>query len=207
MFDLNPILAANPSIQTLVFPFPSHHSIPPGVEKLKDLGNHGNIPMINALSKLQGEIIHYLWDGDAESVKPESELEFQDLLGASSSTWEQAPSLFCLYREVGGGDPSFEVVKAGMAANRLSWASVFNTFEALEEALTLRLEESGVRFIWAARSFTIQQVADGYGLAPGGSEDWVVGQGLLIKGWAPQMSILSHRVVGGLLGHCEWNSV
>ncbi|KAL2234911.1 UNVERIFIED_CONTAM: UDP-glycosyltransferase 89B2 [Sesamum indicum] len=206
-------------------------------------------------------------------------MEFQDLLGASSLTWEQAPSLSCLYREVGGGDPSFEVVKAGMAANRLSWASCFNTFEALEgqflehlskkmghphvfsvgplhlfrepnesgcgeerfrvssevfswldwfdddyvlhvcfgnqkllkkakaEALTLRLEESGVRFIWAARSFMIQQVAHGYGLAPGGFEDRVVGQGLLIKGWAPQMSILSHRVVGGFLSHCGWNSV
>ncbi|KAL0424854.1 UNVERIFIED_CONTAM: Flavonol 3-O-glucosyltransferase UGT89B1 [Sesamum radiatum] len=323
---LNPILAVNPSIQTLVFPFPSHPSIPPGVENLKDLGNNGNIPMINALSKLQGKIIHWfkshsnppavilsdfflgwthhladqlgipriafycsgafytaisdrLWGGDAESVKPGSELEFQDLPGAPSFTWEQAPSLFRLYRETGVGDPSFEAVKAGMAANGLSWASVFNTFEGLEgqflehlgkkmghprvfsvgplhlfkgpnesgsgeerfrasvevlswldqfdddsvlyvcfgsqkllkkaqaEALALGLEKSGVRFIWAARPLTAQLVANGYGSAPDGFGDQVAGRGLLIKGWAPQVSILSHRAVGGFLSHCGWNSV
>ncbi|KAK4430122.1 Flavonol 3-O-glucosyltransferase UGT89B1 [Sesamum alatum] len=323
---LNPILEANPCIQTLVLPFPSHPSIPPGVENLKDLGNHGNIPMINALSKLQGDIIQWfkshtnppaailsdfflgwthhladhlgipriafycsgafytaisdrLWGGDPQGVKPGSQMEFQDLPGAPSFTWEQAPSLFRRYREVGLGDPSFEVVKAGMAANGLSWASVFNTFQALEgeflehlsekmghpnvfsvgplhlfdgpkesgsgeerfhlssevlswldqsddesvlyvcfgsqkllkkaqaEALALGLEKSGVRFIWAVRPLTAQQVADGYGSAPYGFEDRVAGRGLLTKGWAPQVSILSHRAVGGFLSHCGWNSM
>ncbi|GER40597.1 UDP-Glycosyltransferase superfamily protein [Striga asiatica] len=54
---LAPILAAHPSsVQTLTLPFPSHPSIPAGVEHIKDLGNQGNLPMIAALSALQDPI-------------------------------------------------------------------------------------------------------------------------------------------------------
>lgn len=54
---LNPLLSQHPSsIQTLVLPFPSHPALPPGVENVRDIGNHGNIPIINALSKLHDPI-------------------------------------------------------------------------------------------------------------------------------------------------------
>ncbi|KAL7149250.1 hypothetical protein ABFS83_05G026700 [Erythranthe nasuta] len=56
---LKPLLSSNPSIQTLILPFPKYPSIPPGVENIKDLGNKGNIPMMLALTKLQEPIIKW----------------------------------------------------------------------------------------------------------------------------------------------------
>lgn len=56
---LDPLLSTHPSIQTLVFPFPPHPSIPSGVENVKDIGNHGNGPIISALSKLHDQIIQW----------------------------------------------------------------------------------------------------------------------------------------------------
>ncbi|XP_042482777.1 flavonol 3-O-glucosyltransferase UGT89B1-like [Macadamia integrifolia] len=58
---LNPLLSQHPpsSIQTLVFPFPSHPSLPPGVENVKDIGNHGNPIIISALSSLTEPITNW----------------------------------------------------------------------------------------------------------------------------------------------------
>ncbi|KAM1170352.1 hypothetical protein ACFX2G_021237 [Malus domestica] len=51
---LTPLLSANPSssVQTLVLPFPPNPKIPPGVENVKDIGPHGNLAVIDALTNL-----------------------------------------------------------------------------------------------------------------------------------------------------------
>lgn len=77
---------------------------------------------------------------------------------------------------------------------------------AQAEALAIGLERSGVRFIWVVKPPSAQQEADGFGSVPSGFESRVSDRGLVIKGWAPQNAILSHRAVGGFLSHCGWNS-
>ncbi|KAJ7953976.1 UDP-glycosyltransferase [Quillaja saponaria] len=56
---LDSLLSIHPLIQTLVLPFPSHPKLPAGVENVREVGSFGNIPIINALSKLQGPIIQW----------------------------------------------------------------------------------------------------------------------------------------------------
>ncbi|KAF8090795.1 hypothetical protein N665_0467s0024 [Sinapis alba] len=65
------------------------------------------------------------------------------------------------------------------------------------DALALGLEKSMTRFVWVAKTDPI----------PDGFEDRVAGRGMIVRGWAPQVAVLSHMAVGGFLSHCGWNSV
>ncbi|XP_047316541.1 UDP-glycosyltransferase 73C6-like [Impatiens glandulifera] len=80
--------------------------------------------------------------------------------------------------------------------------SRLNTAQMIE--LSLGIEASKRPFIWVARTQSIE------------FEEWMIEQGfeernrengLVIKGWAPQVSILSHSSVGGFFTHCGWNSI
>ncbi|XVE81065.1 hypothetical protein DITRI_Ditri15bG0033200 [Diplodiscus trichospermus] len=75
------------------------------------------------------------------------------------------------------------------------------------KAVASALEESKVRFIWAVKD-PMKGVGndDAQNVVPPGFEDRTAGRGLVIKGWAPQLAILGHRVVGSYLTHCGWNS-
>ncbi|KAL5546026.1 hypothetical protein UlMin_005713 [Ulmus minor] len=70
--------------------------------------------------------------------------------------------------------------------------------------LGLGLEASNKPFIWVISGWSLYE-----------EEKWIVeerfevrikGRGLLIRGWAPQVPILSHPSIGGFLTHCGWNS-
>ncbi|GLT93491.1 hypothetical protein SLE2022_112810 [Rubroshorea leprosula] len=68
--------------------------------------------------------------------------------------------------------------------------------------LGLALEASKQPFIWAVKTndelekwFSEHKFAER-----------IKGRGLLIKGWAPQVLILSHPAIGAFLTHCGWNS-
>ncbi|XP_057785689.1 UDP-glycosyltransferase 73C3-like [Salvia miltiorrhiza] len=67
----------------------------------------------------------------------------------------------------------------------------------------LGLEASGSPFVWIIRdaSLTAQVLEWLNDLEEGVGE-----RGLIIRGWAPQVLILSHPSVGGFLTHCGWNS-
>ncbi|KAF5773157.1 putative UDP-glucuronosyl/UDP-glucosyltransferase, UDP-glycosyltransferase family [Helianthus annuus] len=71
--------------------------------------------------------------------------------------------------------------------------------------LALALESSKKPFIWVVRAGhkteKIQKWIDEEGF-----EERTKDRALLIRGWAPQLLVLSHPAVGGFLTHCGWNS-
>ncbi|GLT92260.1 hypothetical protein SLE2022_101060 [Rubroshorea leprosula] len=71
--------------------------------------------------------------------------------------------------------------------------------------LGLALEASNRAFIWVMRGGYKPEETEKW-LTEYGFEDKVKGRGLVIRGWAPQVLILSHPAVGGFLTHCGWNS-
>lgn len=81
------------------------------------------------------------------------------------------------------------------------FGSQYTPSEAQATALASALEISGVRFIWA--------VDGSPAVIPKGFEERIrtKGKGLVIRGWAPQVEILSHPAVGSFLTHSGWNSV
>lgn len=78
-----------------------------------------------------------------------------------------------------------------------------NTPQLIE--LALGLEASNRPFIWVVKSVHREKEVEEW-LANSGFEERIKDRGLIIRGWAPQVLILSHPSVGGFLTHCGWNS-
>ncbi|XP_059462579.1 UDP-glycosyltransferase 73C12-like isoform X2 [Corylus avellana] len=72
--------------------------------------------------------------------------------------------------------------------------------------LGLGLEESKKPFIWVIRGSAKNKEELEKWISEDRFEERIKGRGLLIRGWAPQLLILSHSSVGGFLTHCGWNS-
>nr|XP_016473230.1 PREDICTED: anthocyanidin 3-O-glucosyltransferase 4-like [Nicotiana tabacum] len=69
----------------------------------------------------------------------------------------------------------------------------------------LGLESSNVPFIWIIRKVNLTSQVEKW-LRDENFEKRVKGRGMIIRGWAPQVLILSHSSIGGFLTHCGWNS-
>ncbi|KAJ7976878.1 Glycosyltransferase [Quillaja saponaria] len=72
--------------------------------------------------------------------------------------------------------------------------------------LGIALEASKQPFIWVLKTAEENSPKLEKWLLEDGFEERIKGRGLLIKGWAPQVLILSHPSIGGFLTHCGWNS-
>uniref|UniRef100_A0ACD5YQ22 Uncharacterized protein n=1 Tax=Avena sativa TaxID=4498 RepID=A0ACD5YQ22_AVESA len=67
------------------------------------------------------------------------------------------------------------------------------------------LEDSGKPFLWVVKESeaALPEAAEWLEAL----EARTAGRGLVVRGWAPQLAILSHRAVGGFVTHCGWNSL
>ncbi|XP_015898593.2 UDP-glycosyltransferase 73C25 [Ziziphus jujuba] len=85
--------------------------------------------------------------------------------------------------------------------------SLCNLREPHLKELGLGLEASNKPFIWVIRggsSIVLERLNKW--IEEDGFEERIKSRGLLIRGWAPQVLILSHPSIGGFLTHCGWNS-
>lgn len=71
--------------------------------------------------------------------------------------------------------------------------------------LGLGLEASNHPFIWIIRKGKVTEQFERW-IEADNFEIRVKAKGILIRGWAPQILILSHPAIGGFLTHCGWNS-
>ncbi|KAJ6833850.1 scopoletin glucosyltransferase-like [Iris pallida] len=78
----------------------------------------------------------------------------------------------------------------------------FSTAQLRE--IALGLEAAKHPFIWVVRPRGEGEEEESW--MPEGYEERIAGEGLVLRGWAPQIAILSHGSVGGFVTHCGWNS-
>ncbi|KAJ1418911.1 UDP-glycosyltransferase family, conserved site [Sesbania bispinosa] len=71
--------------------------------------------------------------------------------------------------------------------------------------LGLGLEASKRPFIWVIREGSQLEELEKW-IKEDGFEERTNGQSLIIRGWAPQLVILSHPAIGGFITHSGWNS-
>ncbi|TYH22090.1 hypothetical protein ES288_A04G099200v1 [Gossypium darwinii] len=72
--------------------------------------------------------------------------------------------------------------------------------------LGLGLEASQQPFIWVVKTSDERAEELEKWFSEQKYEERIKGRGLLIKGWAPQVLILSHPAIGGFITHSGWNS-
>ncbi|KAG6534562.1 hypothetical protein ZIOFF_008465 [Zingiber officinale] len=70
----------------------------------------------------------------------------------------------------------------------------------------MALEAAGFPFVWVIKTGDRLAIEVDRWLAESGLEERTRKRGLVIRGWAPQIMILSHPAAGGFLTHCGWNS-
>ncbi|XP_004299818.1 PREDICTED: anthocyanidin 5,3-O-glucosyltransferase-like [Fragaria vesca subsp. vesca] len=87
--------------------------------------------------------------------------------------------------------------------------------EAQVREIANGLERSDQRFLWVVKKPPVDNTKQIHGvedfdldaLLPEGFLERTIERGLVVKSWAPQVTVLKKEAVGGFVTHCGWNSV
>uniref|UniRef100_A0A1D1YIU9 Glycosyltransferase n=1 Tax=Anthurium amnicola TaxID=1678845 RepID=A0A1D1YIU9_9ARAE len=136
------------------------------------------------------------------------------------TAWAIGPA--CLYNNRDVADRAARGNEASVDGSRcLSWLDsmepgsvVYACFGSLTTITPPQLVEigmglvaSGHPFIWVIKANEQSPELEEWLLEGSPSfEERTKGRALVIRGWAPQVAILSHPAVGGFVSHCGWNS-
>ncbi|XP_039144076.1 UDP-glycosyltransferase 73E1-like [Dioscorea cayenensis subsp. rotundata] len=165
----------------------------PGYEKLRE-------EVLHAEETADGVVINTFDD-----VEPMFVEAYKKVVG--KDVWTVGP--LCLYDK--DDDFSARIVRGNKAAvdqeKLLCWLDSFGSLIRMNVGQILEigsgLEASEVPFIWvikdAEKCPKVEEWLEGF-------ERRMSLRSFVIKGWAPQAVILSHKSVGGFVSHCGWNS-
>ncbi|KAK6121419.1 hypothetical protein DH2020_044844 [Rehmannia glutinosa] len=135
---------------------------------------------------------------------------YKNVLGRKA--WNIGPLLLCNNR----GDKVERGKKSSIDAHEcLTWldskkpnsvvymcfGSMVNFTQSQLHEIANGLEISSHDFIWVVRKSENEE------FLPKGFLERTKGRGLIIRGWAPQVSILDHAAIGAFVTHCGWNSI
>ncbi|KAL6574271.1 hypothetical protein OROHE_001175 [Orobanche hederae] len=160
---LTPLLSSSPSIQSLILPSPTTLPSLPAARTSKTsttMATSQSWPLsVNSMIPSSSGWTHHLATrlriprivfycsgafvvsifnhimANFDSLKSEIDvIKFDDLPRTPSFSWDQLPSLFRRCKDLECRDKTeADFIKTSMEANALSWASVFNSFWALED--------------------------------------------------------------------------
>ncbi|KAL2345127.1 hypothetical protein Fmac_006412 [Flemingia macrophylla] len=85
------------------------------------------------------------------------------------------------------------------------FGSLCNLIPSQLVELALALEDTKRPFVWVVKEGSTFQELEKW-INEEGFEEKIKGRGLIVRGWAPQVLVLSHPAIGGFLTHCGWNS-
>ncbi|KAJ7957113.1 Glycosyltransferase [Quillaja saponaria] len=161
--------------------------MPQPVLNRDDPGYHYFLDFADCLSKSKGVIVNTFDLLEQRATKV--------IVDGACLPNQATPPIFCI-------GPLISSVKdyAGASFDEPSNSSVWR--------LLFGLERSNQKFLWVLKNpINVGTEPNLEELLPEGFLERAKEKGVVVKSWAPQNAILSHKSVGGFVTHCGWNSV